>query len=134
MRDAVEQNPAVDAAAIFGSVAAGSDRRTGRHDHAWIDRVINAVHMQLETTPERAKDAGMLCARSGVLDVVDAIVVAEAVAALPAVIVTSDPEDIGALVDAANGTLIRLTPSDWPPTLGSAPCSRTEDLSGARQV
>ena len=60
--------------------------------------------MQLETTPERAKDAGVLRARSGVRDVVDAIVVAEAVAALPAVIVTSDPEDIAALVDAANAT------------------------------
>lgn len=77
---------------------------TGRRDHARIDRVINAVDMQLETTPERAKDAGVLRARSGVLDVVDAIVVAEAVAALPAVIVTSDPEDIAALVDAANAT------------------------------
>lgn len=74
---------------------------TGRHDHARIDRVINAVDMQIDTTPERAKQAGVIRARSGVLSVVDAIVVAEAVAALPAVIVTSDPDDIRALVDAA---------------------------------
>ncbi len=74
---------------------------TGRHDHARIDRVINAVDMQIDTTPERAKQAGVLRARSGVLSVVDAIVVAEAVASLPAVIVTSDPDDIKALVDAA---------------------------------
>lgn len=30
LRDAIEKNPAVDAAAIFGSVASGTDRRTGR--------------------------------------------------------------------------------------------------------
>ncbi len=30
LRDVIEKNPAVDAAAIFGSVAAGTDRRTGR--------------------------------------------------------------------------------------------------------
>ena len=30
LRDAIEKNPVVDAAAIFGSVAAGTDRRTGR--------------------------------------------------------------------------------------------------------
>jgi len=77
---------------------------TGRPDHARIDRVINAVDMQIETTPERAKQAGVLRARSGVLSVVDAIVVAEAVAALSAVIVTSDPDDIKALVDAAQAT------------------------------
>jgi predicted nucleotidyltransferase len=29
LRDVIDQNPAVDAAAIFGSVAAGTDRRTG---------------------------------------------------------------------------------------------------------
>ncbi len=29
LRDAIEKNPSVDAAAIFGSVAAGTDRRTG---------------------------------------------------------------------------------------------------------
>ena len=77
---------------------------TGRRDHARIDRVIDAVDMQIETTPERAKYAGVLRARSGVLDVVDAIVVAEAVAALPSVIVTSDVKDIAALVDAASAT------------------------------
>lgn len=30
LREAIQANPAVDAAAIFGSVAAGTDRRTGR--------------------------------------------------------------------------------------------------------
>ena len=85
---------------------------TGRRDHAHIDRVVNQVDQMIETTPERAKEAGVLRARSGVLDVVDAIVVAEAVSALPAVILTSDPDDIGALVDAAGAsdrvTVIRV--------------------------
>lgn len=76
---------------------------TGRPDHARIDRVVNAVDMLLDTTPERARQAGELRARSGVLDVVDAIVVAEAVAARPAVIMTSDPDDVRALLEAAEG-------------------------------
>jgi hypothetical protein len=81
---------------------------TGRRDHAHIDRVVKSVDQMIETTPERAKEAGVLRARSGVLDVVDAIVVAEAVAALPAVMLTSDPGDIKALVDAA-GASARVT-------------------------
>jgi predicted nucleic acid-binding protein len=82
---------------------------TGRRDHARIDLVINAVDMLIETTPERAKQAGELRSRSGVLDVVDAIVVAEALAAPPALIMTSDPGDIRALVEAAGaGDRIRI--------------------------
>ena len=85
---------------------------TGSRDHAHIDRVVNQVDQMIETTPERAKEAGVLRARSGVLDVVDAIVVAEAVSVLPAVILTSDPDDIAALVDAAGAsdrvTVIRV--------------------------
>lgn len=60
--------------------------------------------MLLETTPERAKRAGELRSSSGVLDVVDAIVVAEAIVAPPALIMTSDPEDIRKLVEAAEAT------------------------------
>lgn len=60
--------------------------------------------MLLDTTPERAKQAGELRSKSGVLDVVDAIVVAEAVAAPPALIMTSDPDDIRQLVEAAEAT------------------------------
>ena len=74
---------------------------TGRRDHAHIDRAINAVETVLPTTATRARQAGELRARLGVLDVLDAIVVAEAIQAQPAVIVTSDPGDIGQLVDAS---------------------------------
>jgi hypothetical protein len=74
---------------------------TGRRDHARIDLVINVVDVLIETTPERARQAGELRSRSGVLDVVDAIVVAEAVAARPALIMTSDPDDLRALIEAA---------------------------------
>ena len=81
---------------------------TGRRDHAHIDRVVNEVDQMIETTPERAKQAGVLRARSGVLDVVDAIVVAEAVSALPAIILTPDLDDINLLVEAA-GARDRVT-------------------------
>ena len=74
---------------------------TGRGDHARIDRVVNAVDMLLSTTPDIARRAGELRSTSGVSDVVDAIVVAEAVAARPALILTSDPDDIGKLIEAA---------------------------------
>jgi hypothetical protein len=76
---------------------------TGR-DHARIDRVVNAIDLLLDTTPERARQAGELRSLSGVLDVVDAIVVAEAVAAQPAMIMTSDHDDIRALIEAAGAT------------------------------
>jgi hypothetical protein len=74
---------------------------TGRSDHARIDRVVNAVDLLLSTTPDTARRAGELRSRSGVSDVVDAIVVAEAVASSPALILTSDPDDIGRLIEAA---------------------------------
>lgn len=77
---------------------------TGRRDHARIDRVINAVDILVETTPDVAKRAGEERSVSGVLDVVDAIVVAEAVASPPAVIMTSDPDDIRMLLEAAEAT------------------------------
>lgn len=77
---------------------------TGGHDRARIDRVVKAVDMLIPTLPEIARDAGLLRARSRVLDVVDAVVVAEAVAAVPAVILTADPDDVGALLDAAGVT------------------------------
>ena len=74
---------------------------TGRRDHARVDRVVNAVDMLIATTPERARQAGELRSRSGVLDVVDAIVVAEAVAFHPTLVMTSDPDDIRRLIEAA---------------------------------
>ena len=77
---------------------------TGRADHARIDRVVNAIDMIIETTADRARRAGELRAKSGVLDVVDAIVVAEAVASPPALIMTSDPDDIRSLIEAAQAT------------------------------
>lgn len=77
---------------------------TGRRDHARVDRVVNAVDMLIATTPERARQAGELRSRSGVLDVVDAIVVAEAVAFPPALVMTSDPDDIRRLIEAAGAS------------------------------
>jgi len=77
---------------------------TGRRGHARIDRVLNAVDMLIPTSPDRAKEAGELRSISGVMDVVDALVVAEAVAVQPAVILTSDPDDIGRLVEAAGAS------------------------------
>ncbi len=81
---------------------------SGRRDHAHIDRVVNAVDLLIDTTATRAREAGELRAISGVDDVVDAIVVAEAAASLPAIILTSDPGDIARLVEAS-GAATRIT-------------------------
>lgn len=77
---------------------------TGRRNHALIDRVIKGVDCEIATTPERARQAGVLRTRSGVASVVDAIVMAEAVAIGAAIILTSDPLDMERLRDAAGLT------------------------------
>jgi hypothetical protein len=82
---------------------------TGRRDHAHIDRVVNAVDRVVPTTADRARQAGELRSMAGVRDVVDAIVVADAVAAPPALVMTSDPDDIGRLIDASGaGARVRV--------------------------
>jgi predicted nucleic acid-binding protein len=71
----------------------------GGHDRARIDRVVNAVGTLLPTSEAIARRAGELQAKTGTADVVDAIVVAEALASVPAVILTSDPRDLGRLLE-----------------------------------
>lgn len=71
----------------------------GGHDHAKIDRILKAVDATLPTSEFIARRAGELQAAAGTSDPVDAIVVAEALAAVPAVIVTSDASDIRQLLD-----------------------------------
>lgn len=88
---------------------------SGRPADAAADRVLKAVDLELELTGERARHAGAL--RSGAWtdrrgapgrakderppSVVDAVVVAEAIAAGGAVVLTSDPDELGLLLDAA---------------------------------
>jgi hypothetical protein len=71
----------------------------GGHDRARIDRVVNAVGALLPTSEATARRAGELQAKSGTADAVDAIVVAEALSSVPAVILTSDPGDLGRLLE-----------------------------------
>jgi hypothetical protein len=71
----------------------------GGHDHARIDRVVNAVDAMLPTSEAIARKAGELQARAGTSDAVDAIVVAEALASVPALILTSDSRDLGRLLE-----------------------------------
>ena len=68
-------------------------------DRASMDRALRAVDAFPETSLETAMRAGVLLGRTGLADAVDAIVVAEASGA-PTIIVTSDPDDIGRLVEA----------------------------------
>ena len=68
-------------------------------NRASMDRALKAVDEFIETSLEVAMRAGVLLGRTGRTDAVDAIVVAEA-SKSPTAIVTSDPDDIGRLVDA----------------------------------
>ncbi len=70
----------------------------GGRDRAHVDRVVNNVDALLPTSEATARRAGELLGASGTDDPVDAIVVAEALAAVPSVIITSDPGDIRRLL------------------------------------
>jgi predicted nucleic acid-binding protein len=71
----------------------------GVRDRASIDRVVKAVDALVPTSEQIARRAGELQARTSTSDVVDAIVAAEALASAPALIMTSDADDIGLLLD-----------------------------------
>jgi predicted nucleic acid-binding protein len=71
----------------------------GGRDRARIDRVLNAVDEIVATTEEIARRAGELIAAAGTEDAIDAIVVAEALGSVPAVIVTGDRPDMRRLLD-----------------------------------
>jgi predicted nucleic acid-binding protein len=87
---------------------------TGRASDAPIDRVIKAVDETIELSATRARQAGVLRDKAHHTrardrderppSVVDATLVAEAVAAGAAVILTSDLEDMERLRDAAGVT------------------------------
>ena len=71
----------------------------GGRDRAQVDRVVNAVNATLPTSEQIARRAGELQAKASTSDVVDAIVVAEALASVPALILTSDPNDMSLLLE-----------------------------------
>jgi len=70
----------------------------GGRDRAHVDRVVNKVDALIPTSEETARLAGALLEASGTDDPVDAIVVAEALAAAPSVIITSDAGDVRRLL------------------------------------
>jgi len=76
----------------------------GGHDRARVDRIIDTVDALLPTSEEVARRAGELQAVAGTSDPVDAIVVAEALAAVPALILTGDPVDLRRLLDTQPGS------------------------------
>jgi hypothetical protein len=65
-----------------------------------INRLLKFVEKVSDATLPIAQQAGVLLGATRTVDVVDAIVAAEALQALPAVILTSDPGDLRALVQS----------------------------------
>jgi predicted nucleic acid-binding protein len=84
----------------------------GDRDRASIDRVVKAVDALLPTSEQIARRAGELQAKTSTSDVVDAIVAAEALASVPALILTTDPNDLSLLLDgepeATRVSLVRV--------------------------
>ncbi len=73
---------------------------SGRATDASMDRVVKDVEFLIPTSVSVARRAGELRSRSGVRDVVDAIVVAEASVVPDSIVLTSDASDIRSLIDA----------------------------------
>ena len=68
------------------------------HDRARIDRVVNAIDGLLPTSGPVARLAGELQGAASTNDAIVAIVAAEALTAVPAIILTSDAEDMARLI------------------------------------
>lgn len=79
---------------------------SGRPTDAPVHQLIKTVEFVRPTSATIARRAGELRARSGVRDVVDAIVVAEAVSVPGSIVLTSDPTDIRALIDASGASRV----------------------------
>ncbi len=65
-----------------------------------INQALKRVGEFTPVTPTLARQAGLLLGATRTTDVVDALVVAEALRILPSVILTSDPSDIRLLVQS----------------------------------
>lgn len=89
-------------AIVIPAVIVAQLHRAGR-DRAWVDRIFKAVDAVLPTSVEIALAAGELLGAAGLADAVAAIVVAEALAAVPSIILTSDRPDIRRLLDNQPG-------------------------------
>ena len=74
----------------------------GGHDRAQLDIVVKHLTV-LPTSEVVARRAGELMAHAGLDDAVDAIVAAEALLFAPAVVLTTDVEDIRTLLDDQPG-------------------------------
>ncbi|GGS99319.1 hypothetical protein GCM10010156_66720 [Planobispora rosea] len=79
---------------VLAQVWRGSAKQTS------LARMLHGCEV-VDMTEAIGRAAGALCGRNGTCDVVDATVVVMAIDAVAAV-VTSDPEDITALIDSAN--------------------------------
>src|SRR4051812_44988896 len=79
----------------------------------WQRRVLGLVHRVVSPSAADAVLAGALMAQAGSDDAVDAFVVVAALRAVPAVILTSDPSDLRALLDTqADGSRVALVRVD----------------------
>lgn len=73
---------------------------SGRPTDGPIHRAVKEVE-SVPTSATVARRAGELRSRSGIRDVVDAIVVAEAATIPNSIVLTSDPHDIRSLIEAS---------------------------------
>jgi hypothetical protein len=70
----------------------------GGRDRAQVDRVVNRVDAMVPTFERVARRAGELLGKTGTTDAVDAIVAAEGLLSVPALILTTDQGDMELLL------------------------------------
>lgn len=93
----LEQTLELKAPVVAPPVVVAETARGDEPRDATVNRVLNAV-VVLPTTEAKARLAGRLLAQAGSSETVDALVAAEAIAAGGGRILTSDPDDMNALV------------------------------------
>jgi predicted nucleic acid-binding protein len=103
-RAAVERARSSGYGVVIPAVVVAQVHRGGR-EQARTDRIFRAVDAIVPTSVEIARRAGELLAAAGITDAIDAIVVAEALAAAPAIILTSDRPDIRRLLEGQPGSV-----------------------------
>lgn len=101
-RFAIERARRQGFAVVIPTAVIAEAHRGGRSSAA-TQRVFDRVDAFPPLDVQRAREAGELLGAAGMNATVDAVVVAEALASVPSVIVTSDPSDIRALLEGRPG-------------------------------
>jgi hypothetical protein len=95
----IEQEVRDSDSALIVPIIVATQALTGANADA-VREILESAHETAQIDFDRAQHASELMAASGIHDPVDALVAVEALRRVPAIIITSDPDDLRKLVDA----------------------------------